>query len=1192
MAKWKLSDYDSSFSTPVEGTSSGGYFNTTLDDLEKDQRFQETAERFLSSVGERSDDIFEYLRDSDYNLYSGFSRAMESKKWSIQQQRDYNYLRNRFGNADMGSLKQYLSATKDIGIDIATDPLAIAAVLLSPVTGGLSVSAKALLTKGATQGLKNLSKSQIKTKIAEMPIAQAKKLGAKQIGKVAGFTAVEGATWTGLDNHFRQETELNTQLRQLYSRPELVGSTALGALFGGLIGAGTQAGSIYYSKLADKFSDGSYVFNNDLIYNLRRKKDVALASTVGKPTAVLNNISAYSSTADELRKVIRYDAGKTFTSKTRSRLDWSYGERVDFRRGDYKMLYEGIIAPLYKTGRMNPAHEEAIIRVMRGDNLDNVAADIGLNVQEKDIVRNIVGDQTTGLRGFFNKIVDDADDAGIPVNKIEDYFPRSWNRKAIEKNEDGFIDLLVSRGVIETRKEAQDVVEGMLNKQNELFSSHSNLITQKRIFKDLQDNDFTEFLNNGLHDVSTKYFLEAARVIERKKAFGLRKGEGKPFTITRVKSETKEKTEKLEGKRKYAGREATEPELVTTKTKEDIVTLKSMSPEEEFIERWLNPIDREMRDSVRKKGLTRNEKNRILNVYKSVTGQVDYWDTAGIQQVYDATKLSQAMAHLPLATISSLTEIIIPFTRSTPDKATSNLLKSMNGYHKHVTEDLKTILRDKHGMKEPEMIKEMQSVFLAVDESLADRIESLAGEGIQTEWVKKGGRMFFKANFLTDWTRFVQLTSFNVGKDIVHTNLTKLNKAVKGGKALEGMSRGKLGRYKEELFELGIDIKKGLKWVDDGAKTTDEFYTKDLMRSAGRFTNEVILNPSREKALKPVIQSNPKADILFQFLGYPTAFSNTVMKNAIRAIVRDPLTNSPRVLVGGMIMTQFAMWLNYWRSTPEQHKLIKNDREEVLKGLQRVGALGPMEHAYRYGESLAYTKSPLASVALLGGPILEDVVGTLAYRRGLAQNIVRNLPGYGARGVIENITGMKPYSNILEGSKQFDKNLLRVGGITKPPKTGLEIDTSIRYAEGGRVGYAEGYEVSVPFAKEEPEERVNPYTGEPYTAIYKKPRVGLVAGGVSKLIQKFFAKTPVKRATDKKWTNLSITDESDKVVGLVKNIPASPGNSYIRAKTPEFRQYLIDNQIGRQSKTVDSQFYFDTSSQKAINKLLNKPFNK
>ena len=34
----------------------------TLDDLENNEQFQEISERFLSSVGERSDDIFEYLR--------------------------------------------------------------------------------------------------------------------------------------------------------------------------------------------------------------------------------------------------------------------------------------------------------------------------------------------------------------------------------------------------------------------------------------------------------------------------------------------------------------------------------------------------------------------------------------------------------------------------------------------------------------------------------------------------------------------------------------------------------------------------------------------------------------------------------------------------------------------------------------------------------------------------------------------------------------------------------------------------------------------------------------------------------------------------------------------------------------------------------------------------------------------------
>jgi hypothetical protein len=59
----------------------------TLDDLEQDENFLEVSERFLSSVGEKSDDVFEYLRDSDFNLYSGMSRAMQSGKFTDQQKK-------------------------------------------------------------------------------------------------------------------------------------------------------------------------------------------------------------------------------------------------------------------------------------------------------------------------------------------------------------------------------------------------------------------------------------------------------------------------------------------------------------------------------------------------------------------------------------------------------------------------------------------------------------------------------------------------------------------------------------------------------------------------------------------------------------------------------------------------------------------------------------------------------------------------------------------------------------------------------------------------------------------------------------------------------------------------------------------------------------------------------------------------
>ena len=89
----------------------------TLDDLEKDENFLEVSERFLGSIGRESDDVFEYLRDSDFNLVSGMSRAIESGKFNEQEKQDYAYLRREFDNADLGSLKQFAGLVKDASID-------------------------------------------------------------------------------------------------------------------------------------------------------------------------------------------------------------------------------------------------------------------------------------------------------------------------------------------------------------------------------------------------------------------------------------------------------------------------------------------------------------------------------------------------------------------------------------------------------------------------------------------------------------------------------------------------------------------------------------------------------------------------------------------------------------------------------------------------------------------------------------------------------------------------------------------------------------------------------------------------------------------------------------------------------------------------------------------------------------------
>ena len=65
----------------------------------------------------------------------------------------------------------------------------------------------------------------------------------------------------------------------------------------------------------------------------------------------------------------------------------------------------------------------------------------------------------------------------------------------------------------------KEVVDGMLNKQNELYGSHSNLLTQARVFEKLDDNEFAKFLTNDLVPVTTNYYMNAAKTIEHRKHF-------------------------------------------------------------------------------------------------------------------------------------------------------------------------------------------------------------------------------------------------------------------------------------------------------------------------------------------------------------------------------------------------------------------------------------------------------------------------------------------------------------------------------------------------------------------------------------------------------------------------------------------------------------------------------------------------
>ena len=960
----------------------------TLDDLENNEEFQDISERFLSSIGEQSDDVFEYLRDSDFNLFQGMQRAMDSGKFTEQQKQDYKYLRSTFDKADMGSLKQYVELLKDASVDIATDPTAIAAMLLTPVTGGTSVGARQAIATGANKGLKNIA------------------LGKKGITplQTAGITAAEVGAWTGLDNHFRQQTEINTNMRKLYSNPELAGSAAIGALTGGIFGGLARKNEFFEDRLQRLYSEDGYrkEAGSDLIYKARKKKDALLAKTLASPAWVLKTDAEFSPTARLLGQKFTSEFNKSLITRSKTRLGYSYAEDLQFRRGNYKAGYEAAIEPLYKAGRISPEAGEEVITILRGGNVPGAS--------------KAVQDTANNLRLYFDSIRKDANEIGLNVGEVENYFPRSWDREAIEANTPLFRKLLVDNDIV-PEEEVDDVIKGMLNKQNELYSSHSALLTQARKFENLDDNTFKDFLSNDLHSVSTNYFMNAARTIEHKKHF-LSKG-----------SDVK----------------------IGGKTEAGNLLYFKQTNEQQFINRFIKPIEEELSEFGRT--LSRKDKQNLIDVYKSVTGQVDYFTSEAAQAIYDGTKLANAMAYLPLATVSSLSEAFITLGKAPVSSAVKGMQEGIENGGRILTTEMGQMLKEKHKMSDVEITKEMNSVFLAVDEAMADLTNRLSGEGLQNETLKKAARGFYRFNLLIPWTKTVQLAAFSTGKDLIQSNLKQLANP-------KGLSAAKISRLRGELNDLGVDIEKGLEWnktfgdnINKAARES-EFYKNDIVRGAGRFTNGVILQTGREFATVPLFMTNPKVDIFTQFLRYPTVFGNTVLRNFAKETITDTTANAPKLAAFVLMSTNVAKATNYWRATPEQRERMteEDDWRDTLKAYQRVGLLGPTEYLLRGFEGMAYGQNPLVAGVGTGGPVINDLIGLTLYDRGLFETIARKLPLTGTKNIIdrnvgdimEEYTGFRePYTPLQEIAKDIDKSI--GGGFQTVANmvTGVEEDKAV-----------------------------------------------------------------------------------------------------------------------------------------------------
>jgi hypothetical protein len=602
---------------------------------------------------------------------------------------------------------------------------------------------------------------------------------------------------------------------------------------------------------------------------------------------------------------------------------------------------------------------------------------------------------------------------GLIDNVVDNYIPRQWRRSAIEANRDDFAELLMDAGEASNMDDARRIISEMLDKNNQLASGARGFFfsTTRTFNKITDDSKFEKFLNTDVQQTFFNYMTQAGLALAKRRVFGV----------------------------------------------------KNLS---EFEDKWITPIRQEVVSSGGDWAESGRDTRRLADLYKTITGEGA--EAAG--DVNQFTQLVQRLALLPLATLSSFTEIMLNFgvaggatidgfkaawkMSGAKNKADiDDFLNAHNTGMKTMTEDAHKKLIDDFGLTPEEAWHEMQEFGLVMEQQLESMADRLAGDMVSSSGMQQASNKFFRVTLLDQWTKFVQNVSFQTGKRHI-SNL--VDDVVKHGDAkITRRMQSKL----DDLAEFGVDLKGAKAWVDGGRSVEDPFY-QQITKGAARYTNQIILQPTRMSGLKPRAHTTPGGSLVFQLMGYPTAFSNNILKRGAKRLIRDKDIAAEKLLPTALAMTAVAGATNYMRTRGEGFK-DKTPMEIGFESLVRWGGSGILfDQVYRARKNTEYLGVMGIPLAFMG-PTVSDVAGAVGYRSPI-RTLGTKVPFYGLGKPVLGEETMTEYRRALG---KLDREL--AGAITP------EDDKKRQFKKGGEV-------LDVPNAPEEPDQRIDKMTGLPY----------------------------------------------------------------------------------------------------------------
>ena len=1050
--------------TSITSPAPPTYKKYSQTELYANPEFQQVAERFMDSIN-ANEDVFEYMRDADWRLGSTIMRAAQIGNWDDQTKKDYVYLRNAFNNTDLKGVKEWLQFSKDVGIDVLTDPLNYAALFFAAPTLGGSFALKASAQEAAKAGLKQITKKQLsKGTVKDLAKNLPKDLkrqvmldGAKRTGVVE---AVHGGSWLGLHDYFTQTSDigLGVQHSGEVDWGQVGLSTALGAGFGGLFGAVTggfsarkylirefnASNEMAITKEAARVQRAAKV-DKEIIPKLKENEKLGIGSiskliahTVGKPTTRFKNLAKGSPKLQEFLSKFRHDWDYTTASKQAKQVrEDSFG--ASLVRWSSKLLRDidvstNSLKRQSSWWKFVTDRENAKLNHLTAED-NNQLWHLIVNPQRKKVddqaVKPEIRQAANDIRKVLREIFQEGQKAGVWKNweKVDNYLPRKWQYAIVEKDRDILEKILIKHKYADPIDEYKPVkAVTAAGQRTNVILEHQGTIDQEafpKFFKEYGGKSFREVAGG---DEQLAKEMKAGAIVDsmldsRFTPFELRFREKGGYGFLQTRPFYLIPDEEIKGFL----------ETDVEKILKDYITNASTvikrteffgKTGEDLSKKWLNPIKLELlshKDSKGNRLLTTTEASKIVkdlaNMHNKVTGvDTQVIETGWIRTSVEAAKLIQQMAHLPLATISSLTEPMIMLTRvgwrdgplvtkevfrSLAKETVRSVDRTTRAIGRGVGLKIKGRGRD---LTNDEWL-ELYENGLALEQAVMDRIEGMHGTNFQNTITRSAQNIFFKSNLLTQWTSAVQLASFTVGKNLIRKNTEKLYKNAKGIKYIEPKKKAFL---EEQLIDLGINPNEAMSWygrhykngkfnaTGKGGAFSKTFYQDKIGAAANRFTNEIILNPSGLQANKPLWYSNPSANFLVQFLGYPTVFNNTILKRFLNDSWRHKARVAPKVAATTMLMTATALATNYIRTVGiqrnEKFYNEQSDWQHLKDAWSRWGGFFWADYGIRYAEARERGGKALPAFGRLFGPIGQDLVEMFQYNRGILETISRNVP--------------------------------------------------------------------------------------------------------------------------------------------------------------------------------------------------------